>query len=60
MRRSRANMSAPYAYTIVTRWCAVCRVRALDLSRVSAAGACADARWYFHRLWLCVQKNLIS
>jgi hypothetical protein len=60
MRRSRANMSGSCAYAIFTRCCAICRMQALGSSRVSAAGACADAHWSFHRLWLCVHKSVIS
>jgi hypothetical protein len=41
-------MSGPCAYAIFTLYCVVCRVRALDLSRLSATGACANAHRSFH------------
>jgi hypothetical protein len=52
-------MMGPCAYAIFMLYCPVCRVRALDLSRSSAAGACADAHRSLHKLWLCVQKTVI-
>jgi uncharacterized membrane protein len=60
MRRSMASMSGVLAYAMVMWFCAVCRVRALDLMRMSAAGAFADVHRSFQRVWPCVQKNIIS
>jgi hypothetical protein len=47
-------------YGIVVRFCAVWRVWALDLSRLSAAGAWTDVHRSFQRVWPCVHKNVIS
>jgi hypothetical protein len=45
---------------VVVTFCAVLRLRALDLTRLSASGACADVHRSFQRVWACVQKNVIS
>jgi hypothetical protein len=60
MRRSMASMSGLLAYAVVLRFCSVRRMRALDLSRLPAAGACADVHRSFQRVWPCIQKNVIS
>jgi hypothetical protein len=60
MQRSMASMSELLAYAMVMWVCAICRVRALHLWRLSAAGAFADVHRYFQRIWHCVQKNTIS
>jgi hypothetical protein len=60
MRRSMASMSGLLAYAMVVTFCAVLRLRALDLTRLSASGACADVHRSFQSVWACVQKNVIS
>jgi hypothetical protein len=37
-------------YVMVMRFCAVCRVRALDVSRLSVAGEFADVHRSFQRV----------
>jgi hypothetical protein len=54
-----ASINEILAYAMVMRFCYVCRVRVVDLSRLSAAGPCADVHRSFQRVCPCVQKNVI-
>jgi hypothetical protein len=60
MRRSMASISGLLAFAMVMRFCSEFRVRALDSSRLSTAGACVDVHRSFQRVWPYVQKNAIS
>jgi hypothetical protein len=60
MRLSIAIMSGLLTYAMVMWFCAVCRVRALGLSNLSASGAFADVHRSFRMVLPCVQKNVIS